>query len=392
MPRDLLERGKALHKATYGSDIQFVASAPGRVNLIGEHTDYNDGFVLPLALELRTFVLASASSKLGFQFITENHSDVHFIALDQMDSHSEPSHWTDYVRGVIQLVSGDRGIIPLDITVVSDVPLGSGLSSSAALEVASALMVEQVLGSESPDLREIAKLCQKAEWDFAKVPCGIMDQFISACGREGHALLLDCRSLEAVHIPMKDPNVCILIVNSNVKHALNDGEYSIRKQQCQEAVRMFQKLNPGIQSLRDADLGLVRQCQDAFEGDPLVFARARHVISETERTQSFSQLISMGDFEKAGKLMLESHKSLKEDYQVSCDELDFLVDALKSHSGVYGARMTGGGFGGSCVALVEVNALERVESEVSALYKERFGIDAVCIRTKAGEGARVEKR
>ena len=384
-----------------------VASAPGRVNLIGEHTDYNDGFVMPMAIDRRTFVLGrpNQSTPPVYRLVSQNISDekdahghhkpllagaVNFTIAEfnpaSLVAKSSTAQWHDYVRGVIaQYIKAGHTTIPgFDAAVAGNVPLGGGLSSSASLEVATATFMDGLLGVTTDGVQK-ALMCQKAEHEYANVPCGIMDQFISALGQEKAAMLLDCRTQQPKLVSFVDPSVAILITNSNVKHALGSGEYAKRRAQCEEAVRGLQRHYPAIQSLRDTSLTQLQ----AAKGDmsEIAYNRARHVITECERTLAAAASLGHNDYATAGKLMTLSHVSLKDDYAVSCDELDCLVDIALTQRGVYGSRMTGGGFGGCTVTLVESARVSDVERAIRDKYRERTGKEATTMTSLPSQGA-----
>jgi galactokinase len=298
-----------------------------------------------------------------------------------------PQHWTNYIRGVFagfQQRGVDTG--PLDALMLSTVPLGGGLSSSAALEVATATLLEAVTG-HTLDPVEKALLCQQAEHDYAGMPCGIMDQFISTLGQKDHLLLLDCRSRTTELVPMTDPAVAVLIFNTNVKHELTGGGYAQRRQQCEEAARIL-----GVPSLRDADATLLENTRAKLEAT--VFRRARHVIGEITRTPAAARAIQAGDWPTAGRLMYASHAALRDDYEVSCAELDVAVaiaQELGPAGGVIGARMTGGGFGGCTVSLVKTAMVDDVSRKLAAAYHQRTGIAATLFVSRPGAGAMLIK-
>jgi galactokinase len=372
----------------YGRAPRWFVAAPGRVNVIGEHTDYNDGFVLPMAIE-RYAVMAADLAK-GSQAITVN--DVQFAEIATIDV-SKPVEkgapkWSNYVRGVVAGFQ-QRGVkVPaLDVAMLSTVPLGGGLSSSAALEVCTATLLETATGKKIDPI-EKALLCQKAEHEFAGVPCGIMDQFISVMGKENHLLLLDCRSRETKLVPVNDPTIELLIANTNVKHELGSGEYATRRSQCETAAKIL-----GVASLRDATADQL----DAAKGkmDEVAFRRARHVIGEIERTVHAAEGVRASNWPTVGQLMYASHRSLRDDYEVSCKELDVLVEiaeGIGEKGGVYGCRMTGGGFGGCAVALVKREAIDSISKKLAADYKQRTGIEATIFVSRPAAGATVLSR
>jgi len=370
---------------------RWLVAAPGRVNLIGEHTDYNDGFVLPMAID-RHVVIAADRIGVTNDRVAPGQARLFSLALGEWAQVAVAvpippgtGTWGCYVQGVIAgcLAAGlDPGAF--DAVVHSDLPLGGGLSSSAALEVATATLVEAMTGSRLEPLRK-ALLCQKAEHDFAGVPCGIMDQCASIMGRAGALLLLDCRSRTTQLIPLADPQVAALIVNSNVKHALSDGGYATRRRQCEEAARLL-----GIASLRDASMDQLERARGTL--DDVHFRRVRHVLSEIDRTVQTADALRRGDWDAVGRHMVASHASLREDYEVSCPELDVLVElaaAIGPAGGMIGARMTGGGFGGCTVSLVRREALDQIIPRIQEGYLRKTGRQATFCVTQPVEGARV---
>jgi len=351
----LVKRFRELYPA---SADPHVWRAPGRVNLIGEHTDYNLGLVLPMAIDLECRVATAPSSDGWLRVYSEHLAQGAQWRVEDMFHVAPRGDWSDRVVGVAwELARRGEAIAPQNILVTSTVPLGGGLSSSAALGVSVAL----TLGGER-DRIELAQLARATETDFVGVPCGIMDQFVSANGQAGAAILLDCRSLawRAVQLPQ---GLAIVAVNSMVKHELGDSAYRTRVEECAAAARII-----GVTSLRDAtysDLG-------ALDGDLL--KRARHVISENARVEAFAAAAGRADLDEMGKLTTESHRSLRDDYEVSCPELDFLVETALRVPGVFGARMTGGGFGGSTVNLVHNDAVPELASALIREYQQFWGV------------------
>jgi len=372
----------------FGRGPRWIAAAPGRVNLIGEHTDYNDGFVFPMALERYTVIAADRPASGNGRLIHWNCTRKNETAVIDLDAVTtgEPK-WANYVKGVIagcQARGMDPG--PFDAIMASTVPLGGGVSSSAALEVSTATLLEAITG-QTLDRVDKALLCQKAEHDFAGMPCGIMDQFISALGQKDHLLLLDCRTRQPQQVPMSDPAVQVLVINTNVKHELVGGEYAQRRQQCMEAARIL-----GVKVLRDADSQTLEEKKSKM--DPLAYRRARHVVSENERTLHAAQGVRAGNWPTVGQFMYASHFSLKDDFEVSCAELDTVVELasdLGLDGGVYGCRMTGGGFGGCCVALVKAGEVERVAEHLALAYENRTNIKPTLFVSRPAAGASVLK-
>jgi galactokinase len=373
---------------SYGRPPRWIVAAPGRVNVIGEHTDYNDGFVLPMAIEHYAVMAADRAADGGsvIQIRDASGADPVLIGLSFPVTTGLPK-WGNYPRGV---VAGflERGLNSggLDVLLHSTVPLGGGLSSSAALEVATATLIETVTGQKI-DPVEKALLCQKAENDFAGVPCGIMDQFISVMGRQDHLLLLDCRSRQTGLVPMSDPSVSVLIVNTNVKHELTGGGYAQRRAQCETAAKILD-----VSSLRDATGDMLERAKGKM--DEVVFRRARHVIGEIERTVHAAEGVRASNWPTVGQLMYASHDSLRDDYEVSCKELDVVVEIagdIGITGGIYGCRMTGGGFGGCAVALVKTKLIETISKQIAAGYKKLTGIEASMFVSRPAAGATVLK-
>ena len=373
---------------TYGRPPRWIVAAPGRVNVIGEHTDYNDGFVLPMAIDRHAVMAADRAADGKSVIQIRDVSGVEPVLID-LSAPIKPGtpKWGNYPRGVIAGCLA-RGINPggLDVLLHSTVPLGGGLSSSAALEVCTATLLEAVTGKKM-DPVEKALLCQKAEHEFAGVPCGIMDQFISVMGRENHLLLLDCRSRKTELVPVNDPSVQLLIANTNVKHELANGEYASRRAQCEAAAKIL-----GVVSLRDASAEALENARGKM--DDVVFRRARHVIGEIERTVHAAEGIRASNWPTVGQLMYASHYSLRDDYEVSCKELDALVEIGESigiNGGIYGCRMTGGGFGGCTVTLVKRDAVAEIKKRMAADYKAKTGINATIFVSRPAGGATVVK-
>lgn len=379
----LAQAREAFRGAFAGADPEIAVSAPGRVNLIGEHTDYNQGFVLPMALQLGTVLVGSPRQDGTISITTiaeqaEEPKTVQFPAPTEGNPlRPGVPHWANYVKGVIQHYRA--GPVPgFSAVIASDVPLGGGLSSSASLEVAVYTFLQQLCPDDG-DLVAKALACQKAEHTFANMPCGIMDQFISVMGKEGHALLIDCRSLETLLVPLTDPSLVVLITNSNVRHALTGSEYPTRRHQCEEAAKAL-----GKASLREASMADLEAAQALLSEE--VYRRARHVIGEIERTSRAVQALQARDYGTFGRLMVESHNSLRDDYEVSCPELDELVVAALEVSGVYGSRMTGGGFGGCTVTLLEAGAAEKALQHI----KEKYRGTATFYFSKPSDGAKAQ--
>ena len=376
----LLTLGESFEKR-YGA-APLVCRAPGRVNLIGEHTDYNDGFVMPAAIQYYTYAAASPRADRRIVVASENLDESVEFGLD--DAKRGPTgHWSDYVRGVAAKLDEAGGIGGANLLIRGEVPLGAGLSSSAAIEVATAFALLAVSKREM-DRVEIALLCQAAEHQYAGTKCGIMDQFIACFGQANRALLLDCRSLEQELLPLPG-GVSIVICNSKVKHELASGEYNARRLECAEGAKRIGEQIEGVKSLRDVSPELLEQFRN--ELTPVVYRRCRHVVTEIARTKEAAAALKSLDVKRFGVLMGESHRSLRDDYEVSCKELDILVDLALSVSGVYGSRMTGGGFGGCTVNLVRDEAVNEFKGAMMNGYERLTGIKPDVFVTPAAEGA-----
>jgi len=363
-----------------------IVAAPGRVNLIGEHTDYNEGFVLPMAIERQTVFAGERNGGRQVVLHSMTTGETATFSLREQLEPGEPP-WSNYVRGVVAGFQQRNVKVPgFEAVVESTVPFGGGLSSSAALAVAAATFIE-VMEQHTIDPIEKALLCQKAEHDFAGVPCGIMDQFTSILAQPDHALLLDCRSRKTTMVPMHDPAVTVLIINTNVRRKLADGEYARRRSECEQAASVL-----GIPSLRDATPKSLKSAETRME--PVVFRRARHVVSENERTLKAAEAIQQTDWPSMGALMYASHESLRDDYQVSCKELDAVVEICRligPAGGMIGCRMTGAGFGGCAVSLVRTEALKNLTKKVDESYEKATGHQATIFSSRPAGGAQVLK-
>jgi galactokinase len=360
-----------------------VFRAPGRVNLIGEHTDYNDGFVMPAAIEFSTWVAAAARPDRKLAIYSENFSESREFPLDDPEAKGQ-KHWSDYVRGVaVALERSGHRVSGADLYIRGEVPIGSGLSSSAAIEVSTALALLAISGI-SLDPKQIALLGQRAENEFVGMRCGIMDQFISCHGQANHALMLDCRSLDYRLLPLP-PSVRLVICNTMVHHALAGGEYNKRRADCEAGVKHLAQFLPGIKALRDVT---VPQLERYGNGLPeVVYRRCRHVVSEDGRMEQAAVALQSGALATFGELMYASHASLRIDYEVSCQELDIMVDLASNVKGVCGARMTGGGFGGCTINLVEAGHVDEFKATVAAGYEKATGKTPVIYVTSAVNGA-----
>lgn len=367
----------------FGAPPRLIVRAPGRVNLIGEHTDYNDGFVLPIAIDRATFVAARAREDRTVRVFSTNFDAEDHFTLDTI-SRSPDQPWGDYVRGVVAgLMARDLRVTGADLLIASDVPLGAGLSSSASLEVAVGYAF-QLLNDLNLLGEELALLAQGAENSFVGMQCGIMDQFMAALGRADHALLLDCRDLSYRTIPIPS-DVRIVVCDSGIRHSLVGSAYNDRRASCEEAVRLLQAHLPKINALRDVtpeDLAA-----HAEHLPPVTLQRARHVVSEISRTLEAAAALEASDMAAFGALMHASHISLRDDYEVSVPEIDALVEIASGLPGCYGSRITGGGFGGSTVSMVRANAVDAFTTELARAYTERFQREARMLVCVPSDGA-----
>jgi galactokinase len=377
---ELLAQTDAAFRARFGREAEAVAAAPGRVNLIGEHVDYNEGFVLPAAIDRYTLVAAARLAEPLVRVVSSAMPDGAAIWLDAPLEPAE-RRWDNYIRGVFAGFQARGVTLPgLDLWIESTVPVGGGLSSSAALEVAVATLLEGLTGLKlAPD--DKALLCQRAEHDFADVPCGIMDQFASVYGRRDHALLLDCRSRQLDYVPLADPDVSLLVFDTKVQHDLVQGEYARRRGACRNAAAAL-----GVASLRDLSAEVLQDGRDRLDEEP--WRCARHVVTEIARTIEAARAMASSDWARVAELMYASHASLRDDYRVSCPELDCVVETARRLPDVYGCRMTGGGFGGCAVALVRTDRTAQVLAELTEAYRRQTGREPSAFVTRPADGAR----
>jgi galactokinase len=370
-------------KETFGALPEVVVRAPGRVNLIGEHTDYNDGYVLPAAIDR---AITHAGRRRADRRVRVHSEDFHASTefdLDDIQKDSDKT-WSNFLRGVSKFLEAEgHRLSGADIVFGGDVPREAGLSSSAAVVVGAAAFWNKLLGL-GLDSIYVVKLARRAENEFVGVPCGIMDQFISALGKRDHALFLDCRDLSYRHVPLR-AGVKIVVCNSGVKRALAQSEYEVRLKQCRAAVAKIAATGRAVKSLRDVELSDLDAVRGAMDG--LLWRRAHHVVSENLRTLEAVKVLQAGHLERFGELMNQSHDSLRDDYEVSSKELDQLVELARRQPGVLGARMTGAGFGGCTVNLVRADAAGDFAQAVSRGYKEALGLPAEIYVCQASDGA-----
>ena len=358
-------------------------SAPGRVNLIGEHTDYTGGLVLPMAIEFETVAEIAPRADRKISLSSSSFDGETTYSLDDFPEHGRKD-WSDYPAGVVKMLRG-AGIDVSGFTMrlSGNVPLGAGLSSSASIEVATAVAILMESGAMLP-AEAIARLCQRAENEFVGGACGIMDQFVITSGQAGHALLLDTRSLTYELLPLPE-SIRVVICNSMVKHEVAHGEYGDRRGEVEEGQAAIRRVRPDVAMLRDATLDDLEAARSAMS--QAAFRRSRHIITENARVLQAREALDGGDLKRFGELMYVAHASFRDDFEASCAEIDGLVELARALPGCFGARITGGGFGGCTVNVVARGDAERFRGELMAGYKQRFGIDAECYISDAADGA-----
>ena len=381
-----IEQLKSAYEAHYQKSATDIFFSPGRVNLIGEHTDYNGGFVFPCALSFGTYLLIAANNENKINFCSLNIDVTYSLELDQLTKPMPDKAWANYPLGVLaQFLK--RGVVieqGYDILFWGNVPAGAGLSSSAAMEVVTAFAFNELLGT-GYDRTELAKIGQKAEHEFAGVMCGIMDQFASAHGKQDHAIYLNCDTLEFDLVPVKLEGIKVVVSNTHSPHHLDSGAYNDRVRQCQLAVQQISTVRP-IKNLAELSQADFEQLEHAIT-DEVAHRRARHVVGEVQRTKDAVEALQHGNIQLFGKLMTQSHISLRDDYEVTGLQLDSLAEAAWKVEGVLGSRMTGGGFGGCTVSLVRDEAIPTFIEQVGAEYTEKTGLKADFYIAEIGDGA-----
>lgn len=356
--------------------------APGRVNLIGEHTDYNQGYVMPAAIHFSCWVAASPREDRKLVIYSENFNQL--MEADLSSHLLAKSNWSDYPIGVAAMLGQAGYHSPgANILIHGEVPLGAGLSSSAAIEVSIACALLDLMG-RSMDRTQLALLCQRAENEFVGARCGIMDQFIACHGRSQHALMLDCRSLDFRLLRLPE-NVHLVICNTMVKHEIARGEYNVRRSQCEEAVRRLAEVIPHLRALRDVSLEDLEKHRNLLT--PVLYKRVQHVIRENQRVLEAASALEAGNTFRFGELMQQSHQSLRDDFEVSCKELDLMVEIASRQEGLIGTRMTGGGFGGCTINLVKASHSTEFQQRVSKAYQAATGFQPDIYVSDASEGA-----
>jgi galactokinase len=382
MNHAIVQEVREVFSQVFGGEVE-VFRSPGRVNIIGEHTDYNEGFVLPAAIDKAIYAGIAKREDDIIRIHSVEFGKTIEIKMDALKPSEEG--WPNYILGVVDQMQ-KRGIYikGFDMVFHGDIPIGSGMSSSAAVECATAFALNHVFNLKLSK-RELAFIGQKAEHEFVGVMCGIMDQFASVFGKKDHVIKLDCRSLEYEYLPLDLKEYTLLLLNTNVKHSLASSEYNTRRQQCEEGVAIIKNEQPHVKSLRDVSAEMLNDY--VKDVDQLVYRRCRYVIEENKRLLEAADDLSRGNLVALGKKLFQTHKELSRDYEVSCRELDFLVDQVKQEKSVLGARMMGGGFGGCTINIIEENAVQELVERLAPLYKEKMGLDLSYYIARTDDGS-----
>lgn len=370
------------YTTVFGYKPAHIVRSPGRINIIGEHTDYNEGFVLPTAIDKAIYVGVGRRDDDIIRLYAEDFQAYFEIPLAEI--HPVEQGWPNYVLGVVhQLQLRGLSLGGFDMYIDGDVPLGAGLSSSAALECAAGFALN-VLFDLAIERVEIAKIGQQAEHTYAGVKCGIMDQFASVMSKAGHVVKLDCRDLSFSYKPLELEEYAILLLNTNVKHSLASSAYNDRRASCEAGVRLVQQHVPAVKSLRDVTIAMLDEYVKSIDAD--VYVKSRFVVEENERLNRACQALESGDLEEVGRQMFRAHEGLSKEYEVSCPELDFLVDYVKAFPEVIGARMMGGGFGGCTINLVKKSFQDLLVDRVAPVYKKQFNLELTAIKVIPSNG------
>jgi galactokinase len=379
---------KSLFVENYGYAPQIMAKSPGRINLIGEHTDYNLGFVLPAAIDKAAYVAIARRDDQLVRLFAKDLGEHHEVEINLLATN--PGHWSAYVLGVVdQLLKMGKQLSGFDLVLTCDVPTGAGMSSSAAVECATAFALNELFGFDLGRI-DLVRLAQKAENEFVGVKCGIMDMFASVMGKDAQVIQLDCRDLSYQYFPLNLGDYKIVLFDTGVKHSLAGGEYNLRRQQCEQGVAVLKERFPEVNSLRDANLSMLdEQFRSAVSST--VYNRCLYVIEENIRLETGCKLLLQNDIHEFGKQMHGSHKGLSELYEVSCKELDFLVDLSKQEDAIAGARMMGGGFGGCTINLIESSAIESIHERFSKQYQSAMGRELAMYVMVPSEGSQLIK-
>ena len=372
----------------FSFNAEVLVESPGRINLIGEHTDYNMGFVLPTAIDKKIFFeLKKNGTPTTCNILSETYNS--FFTFDLKNFYKSNASWENYILGVVnEILKKGRSLEGFDCRIKSELPIGAGISSSAALECGLAAGLNELFDLDLSKL-EIVKLSQAAENNFVGSNCGIMDQYASTMSKGGHLILLDCLSLEAEFIPANFSSCKILLINTKVSHNLADGEYNPRRKECETALGILQENEPNIDTLRDVSPEILEQHRDKLSGK--LFDRVKYVLDENRRVLTATDLLKKGKRKEVGELMYQSHYGLRDLYEVSCKELDFLVEFTEGKSFIYGARMMGGGFGGCTINIIEEDEIAQFGTEVTQAYQAEFGITPDLITVTPGEGTIVSR-
>jgi galactokinase len=362
-----------------------IVRSPGRVNIIGEHTDYNDGFVLPAAIDKAAYVAISGRADNIISLYANEFGQQHDTSIDALAPTEKG--WPNYIMGVVdQLQKAGKQIGGFNLLVDGDIPLGAGLSSSAALECATVFALNELF-SLNISKQEMAPIAQHAEHEFAGVNCGIMDMFASLFGKKDHAISLDCRSLDYEYVPLNLKGYKILLLNTNVKHQLASSAYNTRRQQCEQGVAWVKEQVPSVKALRDVTVAMLDE--HVLPKDVLIYQRCRFVVDENNRLLQACEDLKKGDIHSLGQKMFETHDGLSKQYEVSCKELDFLVEQVRNNKAVLGARMMGGGFGGCTINLVEEGAIEQLAAEVKLAYDAAMGLSLTHYVASVEDGTKI---
>ena len=381
---DLVKSVESVFRKKF-SEQPLLFHSPGRVNLIGEHTDYNDGYVLPAAIDKSVYFAISPRKDRNCCVVAMDMNDEHEFSID--DLQFTKKGWPNYLIGVVdQLIQAGHQIKGFNCVFAGDIPIGAGMSSSAAIEAGLAFALNFIFKLQIDNLT-LVKLAQKAENEFVGVKCGIMDQYINIFGKQSKVLCIDCRSLEYKYYPFIFPQISIVLFDSRISHSLASSEYNRRREECGEGVKIMKKYYPQVTSLRDVSMEMIEKYKDKM--DTTIYRRCKYVVEENARVLHACQDLEKGDLKSFGKDMLKSHEGLSHDFEVSCKELDYLVELVQNDPHVYGSRMMGGGFGGCTINLIENNYIEKISKIVAEKYKQRFKIDLKTYITSIGYGTNI---
>ena len=358
------------HRIFNTVDEPLIVRSPGRINIIGEHTDYNDGFVLPAAIDKAAYVAVAKRADTLISLYAAGFNEHHEIELSEIKISDK--HWPNYILGVVDQIQKTNATLQgFNLLIDADIPIGAGLSSSAALECATAFALNELFELHLTKA-EMAHIAQQAEHEFAGVNCGVMDMFASLFGKKDHVINLDCRSLLYEYVPLDLHGYKILLLNTNVKHQLSSSEYNTRRRQCEQGVAWVKEQEPEVKALRDVTITMLDKY--VFPKDKLIYQRCKYVVDENNRLLQACNDLKKGDVKALGKKMFETHDALSNMYEVSCKELDFLVDYVKNNTAVIGARMMGGGFGGCTINLVKENAIDKLVADIAPAYEAATGL------------------